>query len=69
MTTKPEGDELTVTQVQRIDNPATTEATHNADLDDSSQHQHQLEVLNLFGTVDYDENYDYKKNRQLDSIE
>jgi len=28
----------------------------------------QLEILNLFGTVDFDPTYDYKKNRQLDQI-
>jgi hypothetical protein len=38
-------------------------------LDESAQHQHQLKILDLFGTIDYDETYDYKKNRQLDRVE
>jgi aspartate/methionine/tyrosine aminotransferase len=29
----------------------------------------QTEILNLFGTIDYDPAYDYKKVRQLDKIE
>jgi len=28
-----------------------------------------LEIPNLFGTIDYDPEYDYKKMRQLDRIE
>jgi hypothetical protein len=28
-----------------------------------------MEILKLFGTIDYDPAYDYKKVRQLDRIE
>jgi hypothetical protein len=28
------------------------------------QYRKQLQILSLFGTIDYDETYDYKKQRQ-----
>lgn len=28
------------------------------------QHRKQLKILDLFGTIDYDESYDYKQQRQ-----
>lgn len=28
------------------------------------QHRKQLQILTLFGTIDYDETYDYKEQRQ-----
>jgi hypothetical protein len=37
--------------------------------DDSTQRRKQLEIIDLFGTVDFNPNYDYKKNRRLDRIE
>ena len=33
------------------------------------RHRKQLEILNHFGTIDYDPDYDYKKVPQLDRIE
>jgi hypothetical protein len=41
----------------------------STDQDDSTQHRKQLEILALFGAIDIDPDYDYKTNRQLDSIE
>lgn len=29
------------------------------------QHRKQIKILDLFGTIEYDENYDYKQQRQL----
>jgi|GEM_PF-5541798 len=28
------------------------------------QYRKQLQIIKLFGTIDYDEDYDYKKQRQ-----
>jgi hypothetical protein len=36
---------------------------------DSLRRSKQLEILNHFGTIDFDPGYDYKKMRQLDRIE
>lgn len=70
MTINPTTVELLVTQAQRIDpSAAEKEVEPCEDSDDPAQHQKQLEILDLFGTVDFNPDYDYKKNRQLDRIE
>ena len=40
-----------------------------AALEEYIQHRKQLEIFDLFGTIDYFEDYDYKKNRLLDKVE
>jgi hypothetical protein len=37
--------------------------------DSRTQLEKQLEILDLVGTIDYYEDYDYKANRLLDRIE
>jgi hypothetical protein len=41
----------------------------NAALEEYIRRRKQLEVIKLFGTIDFDPDYDYKKNRMLDTIE
>ena len=33
-------------------------------LEEYIQHRKQLQILTLFGTIDYDDGYDYKEQRQ-----
>jgi Arc/MetJ family transcription regulator len=47
----------------------TKKSAVTAALQEYVQRRKQLEILNLFGTVDFDPDYDYKKNRQLDKVE
>ncbi|MFY9746452.1 MAG: hypothetical protein WA891_19735 [Acidobacteriaceae bacterium] len=35
-------------------------------MDDATRYQKQLEILNLFGTIDYDPDYDPIKLREAD---
>lgn len=41
----------------------TKKATVNAALEEFIRHRKQLEILHLFGEVDYDPAYDYKAER------
>jgi hypothetical protein len=40
-----------------------------AALDEYVRLRRQLEILDHFGTIDFNPNYDYKKMRRLDRIE
>ncbi len=42
----------------------TKRAVVEAALQEYVQHRKQLNVLELFGCIDYEEDYDYKKQRQ-----
>jgi hypothetical protein len=61
-------DQPTETSPKLKQNPA-PQVGQNIDSQKSIQRSKQLEILDLFGTIDFDPEYDYKKNRQLDSIE
>jgi hypothetical protein len=40
-----------------------------AALDEYIRRRKQIQILDLFGTIDYPEDYDYKANRRRDRIE
>ncbi len=42
----------------------TKRETVNAALGEYIAHRKQLEIVSLFGTLDYDPRYDYKRERQ-----
>jgi hypothetical protein len=62
-------DDRLIAEALRIGHHATKKAAVNAALEEYVNRRKQLEILNLFGTIDYDPEYDYKKIRQLDRIE
>jgi len=47
-----------------LSNHPTTTALIEAALREYIQRRQQLKVLELFGTIDYEENYNYKQQRQ-----
>jgi Bacterial antitoxin of type II TA system, VapB len=47
----------------------TKKAAVTAALEEYIQHRKQLEILDIFGAIDFDPDYDYKKSRQLDHLE
>ena len=51
---------------QKIGHHKTKRATVNAALDEYIRRRKQLEVLDLFGSVKYASDYDYKRSRQRD---
>lgn len=62
-------DDRLIDEAQQIGHHATKKAAVTAALQEYVNHRKQLEILKLFGTIDYDPAYDIKKMRQLDRIE
>jgi hypothetical protein len=56
-------------QARHLGHHQTGEEAVTAALGEYIRHRKQLEILNHFGTIDFDPDYDYKKVRQLDRIE
>lgn len=47
-----------------LDNQTTVDALVETALREYIQRRKRLKVLDLFGTIDYDKDYDYKQQRQ-----
>ena len=62
-------DDRLIDEARRIGNHATKKEAVTAALDEYIRRRKQLEILDHFGTIDYDPTYDYKKMRKLDRIE
>jgi Bacterial antitoxin of type II TA system, VapB len=62
-------DDRLIEQARQIGHHLTKKAAVTAALEEYIQRRKQLEILNLFGTIDFDPAYDYKKNRRLDHVE
>ena len=61
-------DDALIEAAREIGHHATKEGAVTAALEEYIQHRKQLEILDHFGTVDFDPDYDYKANRLLDKI-
>ncbi len=57
-------DERLLQQALEIGGHRTKKATVTEALEEYVQHRRQLQVIELFGTLDLDPDYDYKKQRQ-----
>ena len=62
-------DDRLIDEARHIGHHATKKAAVTAALQEYVNHRKQLEILKLFGTIDYDPAYNIKKMRQLDRIE
>jgi hypothetical protein len=62
-------DDSLIDEARRIGGHATKKQAVTVALTEYIARRKQLEILKLFGTIDYDPTYDYKKVRQLDRIE
>jgi Bacterial antitoxin of type II TA system, VapB len=62
-------DDNLIVEAQTVGNHATKKAAVTAALTEYINRRKQLEILKLFGTIDFDPEYDYKKARALDRIE
>jgi hypothetical protein len=62
-------DDALIEAAREIGHHTTKKAAVTAALEEYIQRRKQLEIFDLFGTIDYYEDYDYKKNRQLDKVE
>ncbi len=56
-------DDKLISQAQKIGNHKTKKSAVNEALKEYIQRREQLQILNLFGTIDYDKNYKYKAGR------
>lgn len=57
-------DDALLAEAMELSNLPTKKATVNEALQEYVQRRKQLKILELFGKVDYDPTYDYKKERQ-----
>lgn len=62
-------DDKLIDEARRIGHHATKKAAVTAALDEYIRRRKQLEILEHFGTIDFDPSYDYKEIRMLDRIE
>uniref|UniRef100_E6QI89 Antitoxin VapB11 n=1 Tax=mine drainage metagenome TaxID=410659 RepID=E6QI89_9ZZZZ len=62
-------DDTLIESARQIGHHATKKAAVTAALEEYIQRRRQLEILDLFGTIDYHQDYDYKRNRKLDRVE
>jgi Arc/MetJ family transcription regulator len=57
-------DDALIREAQEIGNHKTKKEAVTAALEEYIQRRKQLRILDLFGTIEYDENYDYKAARR-----
>ena len=62
-------DDKLIEAAQKLGGHKTKKAAVTAALDEYIRRRKQLEILDHFGTIDFDPDYDYKKMRRLDRIE
>ena len=56
-------DDLLLREAQRVGKKKTKKDVVNEALTEYIQRRRQAEIIEVFGTVDYDEEYDYKAGR------
>ncbi len=62
-------DDRLIEEARRIGHHATKKEAVTAALDEYIRRHKQLEILELFGTIEYREDYDHKAARRRDYIE
>ncbi len=58
-------DDRLIAEAQKLGGHRTKKDAVNAALDEYVRRRKQQEIISLFGTIDYDETYDYKRARRL----
>jgi hypothetical protein len=61
-------DDRLIEEAKRVGHHKTKKEAVSAALDEYIRRRKQLEILELFGTIDYDPDYDYRANRRRDRI-
>jgi Arc/MetJ family transcription regulator len=57
-------DDRLITEAQKLGQHRTKKETVTAALDEYIRRRKQQEIVKMFGTIDYDPSYDYKKERK-----
>lgn len=58
-------DDRLIEEAQKLGNHRTKREAVNAALDEYIRRRKQQRILSLFGSINYDDNYDYKQERRL----
>jgi Bacterial antitoxin of type II TA system, VapB len=61
-------DDRLLEEAQKLGHLRTKRETVNAALDEYIKRRKQQEILSLFGKIDYQDDYDYKRERKLKRI-
>ena len=61
-------DDRLIEEARRIGHHTTKKEAVTAALDEYIRRRKQVEILSLFGTVDYHDDYDYRANRRRDRM-
>ena len=61
-------DDKLINEARRIGGHATKKEAVTAALDEYIRRRKQLDLLNHFGTIDFDPDYDYRRIRKLDRV-
>ena len=61
-------DDRLLEEAQKLGHHRTKRETVNAALDEYIKRRKQQEILSLFGKIDYQDDYDYKRERKLKRI-
>ena len=61
-------DDRLIEEARRIGHHGTKKEAVTAALDEYIRRRKQMNVIELFGTVDYHQDYDYKANRRRDRM-
>jgi metal-responsive CopG/Arc/MetJ family transcriptional regulator len=64
MATNLQIDDHLIQEALELSGHRTKRAVVEAALQEYVQHRKQLNIIELFGTIEYNEDYDYKKQRQ-----
>ena len=56
-------DDRLIEEAQKLGQHRTKKETVTAALDEYIRRRKQMRILSLFGTIDYDDTYDYKRER------
>ena len=62
-------DDRLIEEARQVGHHGTKKEAVTAALDEYIRRRKQMQILDLFGTVDYHEDYDYKAIRRRDRIE
>jgi Bacterial antitoxin of type II TA system, VapB len=57
-------DDQLITEAKKLGRHRTKKDAVNAALDEYVRRRKQQKIVSLFGTIDFDENYDYKRERK-----
>ncbi len=61
-------DDRLIEEARKVGHHSTKKEAVTAALDEYIRRRKQMQILDLFGTIDYQRDYDYKANRLRDQV-